>query len=126
MNVISTLKKTSTSQLIQTQQALQRELKRRTDLAESLSSTLLLSELPLRVTTRSTLLRDYRELTQNGGNLEKELTLKKLLLDLPPSYWNQFKAISPKGFNEFRAELSKNRINIDLFSTPVFRPTQEG
>lgn len=126
MNVISTLKKTSTSQLIQTQQALQRELKRRTDLAESLSSTLLLSDLPLRVTTRSTLLRDYRELTQNGGNLEKELTLKKLLLDLPPSYWSQFKAISPKGFNEFRAELSKNRINIDLFSTPVVRPIQDG
>ncbi|WP_019989812.1 hypothetical protein [Rudanella lutea] len=113
MSTIKRLRYTPTTELQKTLEQITDELERRRKQAESLPDELLVQDLPIRANTRSTLFRAYKQNTQAGYLVEKTLTLRELMLQLPPGYWLKFKEESPRLFDEFRDALRQKKIYIN-------------
>lgn len=121
MNPLKSFTKTPTSQLVDMKRVIETELNRRTKLCEICSSTLLVKDIGLRVVTRTTLFTDYREWTGINGHHQQQLTVRDLLLNLPPTYWSSLHKISPRGYKEVEAALLHYGITLELFSIPLRR-----
>lgn len=119
MNLLKSFTKTPTSKLMDMQRVIETELNRRAKLCEICSSTLLVKDIGLRVVTRTTLFSDYREWTGIDGYHHQQLTVKDLLLNLPPTYWSNLHKVSPRGYKEVETVLLNYGITLTLFSIPT-------